>query len=121
VNSICAYLAAPGGTVEILNNAVGCNNPEEVKEVCPNDVEEIKYKDVIAITPNPANDKITISSLAIKGNTQLSIFNISGEKVLERQLIKNETQLDISALQRGVYFVRLQNEKMVEMGKMVKE
>jgi hypothetical protein len=73
------------------------------------------------IYPNPSNDKITISSSAITGVTQLSIFNVSGEKVLERQLINSETQIDISALPRGVYFVRLQNEKMVEVGKMVKE
>ncbi len=40
---------------------------------------------------------------------------------MERQLTDTETQIDISALPRGVYFVRLQNEKMVEVGKMVKE
>ncbi len=75
----------------------------------------------LLIYPNPANDKIIISSSAITGNTNLSIFNVSGEKVLEKQLTENETQIDISTLPRGVYFVRLQNEKMVEVGKMVKE
>jgi hypothetical protein len=75
----------------------------------------------LSMAPNPANDKITISLLAITSNTRLSIFNVSGEKVLERQLIFTETQLDISTLPRGVYFVRVRNEKMVEVGKMVKE
>jgi hypothetical protein len=75
----------------------------------------------LSIIPNPSNDKITISTPAITGNTYLSIFTISGEKVLERQLTDNETQIDISALLRGVYFVRVQDEKMVEVGKMVKE
>lgn len=75
----------------------------------------------LKLYPNPAKDKITISSSAKAGNAHLSIFNISGEKVIERQLIDNETQIDISTLPRGVYFVRLQNEKMVEVGKMVKE
>jgi photosystem II stability/assembly factor-like uncharacterized protein len=75
----------------------------------------------LKIFPNPATDKITISSPAITGNTLLSIFNVSGEKVVERRLTDNETQIDISTLPRGVYFVRLQNEKMVEVGKMVKE
>ena len=88
---------------------------------CLTQVEEIKTGNGITIIPNPSNDKITISSSAITGNTQLSIFNVSGEKVLERQLTDNETQIDISALPRGVYFVRVQNEKMVEVGKMVKE
>jgi len=121
VKSICAYLAAPGGTVEILYNATGCNNAEEVMEACPNDVEEIIYKDEIAITPNPANDKITISSPALTGNTLLSVFNVSGEKVFERQLTGTETQIDISALPQGVYFVRVQDEKGIEVGKIIKQ
>jgi len=73
------------------------------------------------IYPNPANDKIIISHPALAGISNLSVFNISGEKVLERQLKENETQIDISTLLRGVYFVRVHNEKMVVVGKMVKE
>ncbi len=77
--------------------------------------------DVLAIFPNPAKDKITLSFARITGNTQLSIFNVSGKKVIERQLTVTETQLDISTLPQGVYFVRVQDEKMVEVGKMVKK
>jgi hypothetical protein len=121
VKSVCDYLASTGAVSEIENNSTGCNNADEVKEACPNAIEEIKTGNGIVIIPNPSNDKITISSHAITGNTKLSIFNVSGEKVIERQLMDTDTQIDISALPRGVYFVRLQNEKMVEVGKMVKE
>ena len=120
VQSICNYLTSPERN-HIIDNAPGCNSPEEVEEHCLTTVEEIKTGNGITIIPNPSNDKITISSSVITGNTQLSIFNVSGEKVLERQLTDNETQLDISALPRGVYFVRVQNEKMVEVAKMIKE
>lgn len=45
--------------------------------------------------------------------------------MLRKIIINDETnvycQINISALQRGVYFVRLQNEKTVEVTKMVKE
>jgi hypothetical protein len=75
----------------------------------------------LTINPNPAKDIITISSPLITENTNLSVCNVSGEKVMERQLTEKEAQLDISALPRGVYFVRVQNEKMVEVEKMVKE
>jgi hypothetical protein len=34
VQSICDYLSSPNGTVEIYNNAPGCNSPEEVEEAC---------------------------------------------------------------------------------------
>jgi hypothetical protein len=123
VQSICDYLAAPNGTIEIEGNAPGCNSPEEVQAACDSitSVKEIKQRNKISILPNPAKDKITVSSSALKGNFQFSIFNVNGEKVMERQLTDNETQIDIYALPRGVYFVKLQNEKMVEVGKMVKE
>ncbi len=71
--------------------------------------------------PNPTHNKITIELSAITSITQLSIFNVNGKKVLERQLTDNETQLDISALPRGVYFVRVQDEKKVEVVKMIKQ
>jgi hypothetical protein len=71
--------------------------------------------------PNPSNDRITISQPSITENTQLSIFNISGEKVMERQLTSSETQLDISALLQGVYFVWVQDEQRVEVKKIIKQ
>jgi photosystem II stability/assembly factor-like uncharacterized protein len=73
------------------------------------------------ISPNPAQNEITILSPAIMGNAQLSIFTVSGEKVLERRLIDNETQIDVSALPQGVYFVRVQDEKGIEVGKIIKQ
>jgi photosystem II stability/assembly factor-like uncharacterized protein len=75
----------------------------------------------LLIYPNPSNNKITISSSRLTSNTLLSIFNVSGKKVIERQLTGGQTQIDISTLPQGVYFVRLQNENMVEIGKIVKE
>lgn len=121
VYSICHYLSAPSGTMDIYNNAPGCDNIAEVEEHCLTDIDEKRIENGITIIPNPSNDKIIISSSAITGNTQLSIFNVSGEKVIERQLTVTETQLDISTLPRGVYFVRVQDEKGVQVAKMVKE
>jgi photosystem II stability/assembly factor-like uncharacterized protein len=75
----------------------------------------------LKVFPNPATDKITISTTAITGTTQFSIFNVSGKKVLEMQFMDNETHIDISALPRGVYIVRVRNEMMVDVAKMIKE
>ena len=119
--SICNYLANPNGEIDLHDNAPGCNSSEEVKETCPDAVEEIKTTNGVKIIPNPSQEKVTISWPEITSITQLSIFTVSGKKVFERQLTDTETQIDISALPRGVYFVRLQNEKMVEVFKMIKE
>jgi hypothetical protein len=121
VQSICDYLATSWGTSIIHDNASGCNSPQEVLEHCLTQVEVTTAQAGITIVPNPSKDKITISVQDLSGNTQLSIFTVSGKKVMEKQIQEFETQLDISALPRGVYFVRVQDEEIVEVGKIVKE
>lgn len=73
------------------------------------------------VFPNPSSDKITIYFPEISGNTQLTIFRAGGEKVLERPVISNEIQISISAFPRGVYFVRVWDEKMIEITKLIKQ
>ncbi|MBE0637853.1 MAG: T9SS type A sorting domain-containing protein [Bacteroidales bacterium] len=121
VQSVCDYLASPNGTVSIFSNAPGCNNQNQVLEACLIPVEEIAGETGIRIIPNPARDVITVSWPMLTGNALLTLFNITGEKLIEKQIIRAETQLDISALSRGVYFVRVQGEKLAEVAKIIKE
>jgi hypothetical protein len=121
VQSVCDYLASPNGTVSIFSNAPGCNNQNQVLEACLIPVEEVDGVSGILVIPNPARDLITVSLPLPTGNPQLTLFNITGEKLLEKQINNTETQIDISAQPRGVYFVRVQNEKMTEVTKLVKQ
>jgi photosystem II stability/assembly factor-like uncharacterized protein len=105
------YIAGNNGT--LLKTTNGGGNPVGIHEN--------PQPASLNIYPNPAKDNFTISSPSLTSITQLSIFNVNGEKVLEKNVRDTETQIDISALPQGVYFVQLQNEKMVEVGKMVKE
>ena len=76
---------------------------------------------MLSLYPNPATDKITIEIAKGQAPSQLSMLNLNGEEVLTRSLIKPKTQIDISTLPGGVYFVRPTNDKAVEVGKFVKE
>jgi hypothetical protein len=118
------YIGLISFTITGQNSFAGFTQTNEYQSMCYSvGMEEEKQTSNInfSFSPNPVKDKITISSPSLTENTHLSIFNVSGEKVMERELNHNETQIDISALPRGVYFVKLQNEKMVDVGKMVKE
>jgi hypothetical protein len=74
----------------------------------------------LLVYPNPATDKITIEIAEGQAPSQLSIMNLNGEEVLTRSLIKPKTQIDISNLPSGIYFVRLTNVRTVEIGKFIK-
>jgi hypothetical protein len=75
----------------------------------------------LTIYPNPANDKITIQTSKETSGSRLTILNIDGQQFLNRQLTEPKTQIDISDLPSGVYFVRVTSERTVEVGKINKE
>jgi hypothetical protein len=75
----------------------------------------------ISIYPNPAHDNITIETSFALSQVQLSISNLNGQQLITSQITLPKTQIDISNLPGGVYFVRLTNDKTVEVGKFIKQ
>jgi Secretion system C-terminal sorting domain len=71
----------------------------------------------ITVYPNPSSGKITIST-PNKGN--LSILNLSGQELITHPITEPKTQLDITSLPSGVYFVRVTNDRTVQVGKFIK-
>lgn len=59
------------------------------------------------ITPNPATDTIKINFSSNDENTEISIFDMLGKKVLNVHLKNTNTTLDVSDLQSGVYVVKI--------------
>ncbi len=75
----------------------------------------------ICVYPNPATDRITVELSGETQESNVSIFNIEGQRVITSQITESKTQVDISNLPSGVYYVRVTNERTVEVGKFVKE
>jgi hypothetical protein len=85
---------------------VGINEPQESK---------------LLLYPNPATDKITIKLSGMTQGGNLTIVDIEGQQLITRQITEPKTHVDINSLPSGVYFVRVTNEKTVEVGKFVKQ
>ncbi|GEP51692.1 hypothetical protein FNO01nite_23640 [Flavobacterium noncentrifugens] len=64
----------------------------------------------IVVYPNPAVNEITI-----KGNLDttdsISIYNMLGQKVIEKAIDSKEQKVDVSKLQSGVYTINFNNSK----------
>jgi hypothetical protein len=83
-----------------------------------------------SVTPNPATNKITIqlqdAGRTLKGFGTLSGFaiticNLQGQILLQQSITKNNTEIDISVLQPGVYFAcLLVDGVLVKVEKMIK-
>ena len=61
------------------------------------------------ISPNPASDMITIEvpDFEFSKPCQLSIYDMDGKLVMERQLLENISQVNINTLEDGIYVVSI--------------
>jgi len=120
VHSICDYLAGPNGwKSDIQSNANGCNNIEEVKTACETiGVESLISDQSLTIYPIPTFNIITIETHT-KGH--LSIQNLNGQQLLQQEIKEPKTIIDVSTLPPGVHFIKLINNKTVEVGKIIRE
>ncbi len=72
----------------------------------------------ISIYPNPVTENITIEA---PQKATIEILNIAGQTILQRQLQQGKTDIDISRLAKGVYFLRLCSNDKTAVSKIVKE
>ncbi len=122
VQSVCNYLASPTGDLHIFGNSPGCNSEVEVEAACAAlSVDNLTNHDLFSLYPNPASTCVTIEAITTSPVRGLSILNLDGQELIQRQLTERQTLIDISNLPSGVYFVQLTSDKKVEVGKIVKQ
>ncbi|MFH0864895.1 MAG: M43 family zinc metalloprotease [Bacteroidota bacterium] len=100
-NTVITVNVIPLGTVEIQEDH---NNP------------------VFIIYPNPAENNITVESIySYPSENIFSIFDIQGKLMLHQILKKANTVIDISHLTQGLYFVKVESNRGIEIMKLVIE
>ena len=72
-------------------------------------VVDVNLESYTSLYPNPANESVNVvCSYKIKGYT---LVDATGREVLSGKCNANSMALDLSSLQKGVYFIRLQTAK----------
>jgi len=82
-----------------------------------NDIEDFNSK--VLLYPNPANDYIHIELLDNSETSELTIISVTGNLVYKNQFT-NKTELEVSQLQKGVYFVKIVNKDFSVVSKWIK-
>ncbi len=121
VKSICDYLSSPNGTINISDNAPGCNSPEEVDSLCNiTGIQDKNYELILTISPNPVKDQAALSlNIHSKSSVEFCIYNITGVCIKSWQFQnqqpgEKEFTLDLKGLQAGLYFCQVQiGNKMI--------
>ena len=75
----------------------------------------------IRIYPDPATDVLNIAGLSNSSATTISIINVEGKIVLQKNISGNFYQLNIQSLRPGNYFIKTEDSKKITTIKFVKE
>jgi len=83
-------------------------------------VKDISYlNEVVGVSPNPASDVLNFKGINDKANLTIKITDVIGRDVL---LTEYKSQLDISFLEKGIYFVTIQQgTKTLGVKKVIKQ
>jgi hypothetical protein len=73
----------------------------------------------ISLYPNPATDKITIEISGEREENNLAIVNIEDQELIRQKISGWKTQIDISSLPPGIYFLKLTGERLVQVEKII--
>jgi 6-phosphogluconolactonase (cycloisomerase 2 family) len=110
----------------MVTNDHGCTNADTILiRLKPAEglAEPLSGNFSINIFPNPADHNITITlpSNTPVHNATLAIYDINAQRVIFRRITESTTLLDIGMLPRGVYFVKVVDDRMVQVAKFVKQ
>jgi len=75
----------------------------------------------IQFYPNPATDVITIDAVGSNGKSEAIIYSAQGQMLQSKRFDSPKTELDVSKLKPGVYFLRIVSEKGNRLVKFVKK
>ncbi|MBU2650043.1 MAG: T9SS type A sorting domain-containing protein [Bacteroidetes bacterium] len=128
VESVCEYLANPGGEIEIHDNAPGCNSMIEVQTACDSitSVEELNFKEKFTISPNPLESGSIIEyTLHQNSPVTLKILDLSGRSfrtLVNEYQPKGEQRIECNttALPAGIYFCTLKTNERIQTRKIIK-
>lgn len=77
--------------------------------------------DKVSFYPNPMLDHLNIQLEENETQAQAKIFNLSGQLIISQDLSAIRSELDVSELKRGVYFLELHTSADTQRAKLIKK
>ena len=107
----------------ISQTIIDSNSKYSIFVQSPSFVSELNNSSTINLYPNPSKEKlgINVSENSIQ-NAEAILYDMNGREVSRTAIHAAKTELEISALSKGVYFVKFVNERgFVKTMKFIKE
>jgi N-acetylneuraminic acid mutarotase len=90
----------------------------EFCDTCSVGINELNYSQSIYVYPNPASNVLFVKSTDQSNKSLVNIYDIFGNMVYHNEFIGN-CEINLSGIARGLYFVRISNNKFIYTKKII--
>ncbi|WP_310560807.1 S8 family serine peptidase [Flavobacterium sp.] len=73
------------------------------------------------VYPNPTYDSITVTLPVGFDSKAIAIYNVLGQKVLEKTISKQAPSISLKSLNSGIYFYKIESNDFFKSGKIIKQ
>ena len=77
------------------------------------------YADVMTIYPNPAKDRVFVTSDVTVN--EYRVYNVTGAEIMNNVVNNTTFEVNVDNLPAGVYYIRIYSEGLIQTKKFVKE
>jgi hypothetical protein len=114
-SQFCLHVSVPDSALDIdLSNNTSCSNAQAGFV----GLKDIEISSQVIVYPNPVESVLQIQT--DKKISQLKVYDCSGRLVFEKNTESSENTVDVSDLEKGIYFLELEIEGRVVAGKFSK-
>jgi hypothetical protein len=117
--SVPSYRAEKETLLGYIRNGktTGTTIDDSIFTSVPSFEDELSFK----IYPNPVKNNFVIENESNMKQGNMQIFDINGRELLQQKITTIKTEIDISSLAKGIYFVKLITNEAVGVRKIIKE
>lgn len=78
-------------------------------------------ENAFSVYPNPVKNDISFSFLNETGTAKVSIYSVLGQKIIEKQITRQNPVLSVQSLKSGLYFYTFDADGLYKTGKIIKQ
>jgi photosystem II stability/assembly factor-like uncharacterized protein len=86
------------------------------------DVEQFSLSSDFSVFPNPVSNTITVEISDLnQSEVDVTVFNMQGQLLIEQTISQARTEIDVSSIARGVYYIRVEDKDRTGVRKFIRE
>jgi len=118
------YKVYPDCSIEFLGNGPNWWN-DSLPEPVNCNILDVPHSSVsikeFTVYPNPSTGPFIILQQETNSHNTLTILNLKGQEILQLTIKQPSTQIDVSTLPRGVYFIKIHGDQTIQVIKLLKQ